>query len=226
VSPQDRDADEPVTVTDKRRIDPATGEKKQKEYATGDISFEVCNSFEVILQRGAPEDFRKHRRIMKVAIMDVKDIEDNWGKKVNPETLAIDTMYQARIMSLVDASGRTRTQTSEGQILKDSALVKHMFEMPSKEFPNGREWAYSNGVVLAPVADLDYFYCGKRALPVGKTPKGLVDEGVCVRWDGLQPLILKAKSPVFLGHETKLLDRGETNLEDVGSATDDETVAA
>lgn len=145
------------------------GQPQQKEYATGDIAYSVDNSFEVILQRGAPEDFKMHRRIMRVKIMDVKDIKTNWGADVKPETLTLDTMYQARIMSLVDASGRTRTQTNEGQILKDSALVKHYFELPTEEFPNGREFIYANGVVLSPTADLDYFYCGKRALPVGKT---------------------------------------------------------
>lgn len=145
------------------------GQPVQKEYATGDVDYSVNNSFEVILQRGAPEDFRQHRRIMRVKIMDVKDIKDNWDKDVNPEALTLDTMYQARIMSLVDGSGRTRSQNSEGQILKDAALVKHYFELPSKEFPNGREWIYANGVVLSPTVDLDYFYCGKRTLPVGKT---------------------------------------------------------
>lgn len=150
-------------------IDPETGKPQQKEYATGDIAYSVDNSFEVILQRGAPEDFRKHRRVMRVKIMDVQDIEDNWGVKVNPEVLTLDTMYQTRIMSLVDASGRTRTQTSEGNSLKNAALVKHMFELPSKEFPNGREFIYASGAVLSPTADLDYFYCGRRALPVGKT---------------------------------------------------------
>lgn len=43
--------------------------------------------------------------------------------------------------------------------------------------------------------------------------KKTVDEGVCIRQDGLVPTILKAKSPVFLEHETKLLDKGEADLE-------------
>lgn len=45
-----------------------------------------------------------------------------------------------------------------------------------------------------------------QALPVNK---GMVDEGVCIRRDGLTPLILKAKSPIFLQHETKMLDQEE-----------------
>lgn len=38
---------------------------------------------------------------------------------------------------------------------------------------------------------------------------GLVDEGVCVRIEGLVPYILKAKSPKFFEHETKLFDEAE-----------------
>lgn len=43
--------------------------------------------------------------------------------------------------------------------------------------------------------------------------KELVDEGICIRADGLLPKILKAKSPKFLEHETKILDTGEEDLE-------------
>jgi hypothetical protein len=49
--------------------------------------------------------------------------------------------------------------------------------------------------------------------PVPLSDKKTVDEGVCLRQDGVVPLILKAKSAVFLEHETKLLDRGEVDME-------------
>lgn len=45
-----------------------------------------------------------------------------------------------------------------------------------------------------------------------------VDEGVCVRIDGLQPRILKAKCAKFFEHETKMLDTGESDLESEQSA--------
>lgn len=51
-----------------------------------------------------------------------------------------------------------------------------------------------------------------HALPIGDDKK-LVDEGVCVRADGLKPVILKAKSPIFLAHETKLLDKEVLDIE-------------
>jgi hypothetical protein len=50
---------------------------------------------------------------------------------------------------------------------------------------------------------------------------GLVDEGVCIRVDGLVPYILKAKSPKFLEHETKLLDEAEKARSDGEDVTVD-----
>lgn len=40
-----------------------------------------------------------------------------------------------------------------------------------------------------------------------------VDEGICIRIDGLRPYIMKAKSPIFYEHETKLLDKGQEDIE-------------
>ena len=61
-----------------------------------------------------------------------------------------------------------------------------------------------------------YLYGGleghPNALYLGAN-KDIVDEGVCVRMDGLTPKILKAKSPIFLQHETKLLDEAVEDLE-------------
>ncbi|ATG86500.1 RNA ligase [Mycobacterium phage Finemlucis] len=42
-----------------------------------------------------------------------------------------------------------------------------------------------------------------------------VDEGICVRIEGQIPRVFKAKSPRFLEHETKQLDKGEVDLESV-----------
>jgi len=51
-----------------------------------------------------------------------------------------------------------------------------------------------------------------QAVPLnGK--KGLVDEGVVIRAEGQAPYLLKAKSPKFLAHETKMLDEEAADLE-------------
>jgi hypothetical protein len=41
----------------------------------------------------------------------------------------------------------------------------------------------------------------------------LVDEGIVVRIDRRTPYCMKAKSPIFLEHETKLLDEEVTDIE-------------
>lgn len=52
-----------------------------------------------------------------------------------------------------------------------------------------------------------------NALPLD--PNGTVDEGIVIRREGYpQPLFLKAKSQVFLRHETKLLNEGVEDVED------------
>lgn len=61
--------------------------------------------------------------------------------------------------------------------------------------------------------DIESEYLNEKPLPLSD-PK-TVDEGICIRQEGLVPLILKAKSPKFLEHETKLLDEGDIDLESV-----------
>jgi len=51
-----------------------------------------------------------------------------------------------------------------------------------------------------------------QAVPLNKGKK-FVDEGVCIRADGLAPYIMKAKSPIFLQHESRMLDEEAVDLE-------------
>lgn len=72
-------------------------------------------------------------------------------------------------------------------------------------------------LVIEDFIDKRFFDAGHRnALSLGDN-QNIVDEGVCVRVDGLRPYILKAKSPKFLEHETALLDKGEEDLESAQS---------
>lgn len=52
----------------------------------------------------------------------------------------------------------------------------------------------------------------KNAVPLDE--QSPCDEGVCVRVDGIAPYILKAKSPMFYEHETKMLDEEAEDLEE------------
>lgn len=55
----------------------------------------------------------------------------------------------------------------------------------------------------------------RHALPLDDKDK--VDEGVCIRVEHIVPYILKAKSPKFLQHESKMLDEQAVDLEAEGS---------
>lgn len=58
-----------------------------------------------------------------------------------------------------------------------------------------------------------FFESGYRhCVYLGDKPD-IVDEGVCIRVDGLQPVIFKAKCSKFLEHETNLLDQGAEDIE-------------
>lgn len=57
----------------------------------------------------------------------------------------------------------------------------------------------------------EYYDGNPLVLPL--SDRKTVDEGICLRQEGLVPTILKAKSPKFLEHETKLLDKDEVDLE-------------
>jgi hypothetical protein len=45
------------------------------------------------------------------------------------------------------------------------------------------------------------------------TEEGTVDEGVCLRVEGITPIIVKAKSPEFLRFESKQFDAGTVDIE-------------
>lgn len=61
-------------------------------------------------------------------------------------------------------------------------------------------------------SDKKYFEEGYlQAVPL--SPESPVDEGICIRVDGLAPYILKSKSPLFYEHETKMLDAEAEDLE-------------
>jgi hypothetical protein len=61
--------------------------------------------------------------------------------------------------------------------------------------------------------DKNFFAEGyKNAIPLDN--ESPCDEGVCIRVDGIAPYILKAKSPRFLEHETKMIDEGANDTEE------------
>lgn len=71
---------------------------------------------------------------------------------------------------------------------------------------------YAHGQLINEYLDVKLQDMFSWALPLD--PTSPCDEGVCIRIeDGLIPTILKAKSPLFLAHETRLLDEEVVDIE-------------
>lgn len=90
-----------------------------------------------------------------------------------------------------------------------------------KEFCHDRGLKYVPELWRGKYRDLDVdSYMDKRyqdegyagVVPLDK--ESPVDEGICIRVDGIAPYILKAKSPVFYAHETKMLDEEAVDIEE------------
>lgn len=81
----------------------------------------------------------------------------------------------------------------------------YMFAEADYEYRVVEDW--SQRYLDTRYADGDY----PHAVPLSN-PK-TVDEGICVRIEGQVPRVFKAKSPLFLEHETKALDSNEFDME-------------
>ncbi|MFE7717556.1 RNA ligase family protein [Nocardia rhizosphaerihabitans] len=91
------------------------------------------------------------------------------------------------------------------------------------------EFCKNNGLNHAPVvwsghinlfnvnAWMDGNYAEEGVPGVVPAGAGVIDEGVVIRSEGITPTLLKAKSPLFLEHETKVLDSGAEDIESAES---------
>lgn len=126
-------------------------------------------------------------------------------------------MYIYRIAIVNDDGHLTDLSWEQVKAFCKNNGLKHVPELWSgklKDF-NYEDWM-----------DKRYFDEGHRhALWLGdlSPDEKLVDEGVCVRIEGLTPQLFKAKSPLFLEHETSELDKGEEDLESTQSNDGAET---
>lgn len=71
--------------------------------------------------------------------------------------------------------------------------------------------SYDPEEIAADFLDKKFHLDYPQAVPLSKDSK--CDEGVCIRAEGLTPKVFKAKSPMFLQHETKMLDKEVDDIE-------------
>jgi len=106
--------------------------------------------------------------------------------------------------------------------INDKGFITDLSWEQVKEFCNDRGLKHVPELYSGPMPtqqEIEAWFINKKfredgypqAVPLDK--ESPVDEGVCIRVDAMQPYILKAKSPLFLEHETKMLDQEATDLE-------------
>lgn len=134
-------------------------------------------------------------------------IQANYTYQV-PQNIA--ELYVYRV-AIVNAQGRIADLSWDAVMeFCDSAGLRHVPELwrgPIEDF-DAESWL-----------DKKYSAFEPTAVPLAK--ESPCDEGVCVRVEGLVPYILKAKSPAFLRHESKMLDKDIVDLETDGSTAEE-----
>ena len=112
-------------------------------------------------------------------------------------------LYVYRI-SIVNSQGHMTDLTwSQVKDFCNSVGIKHVPELTVVK---------KSDLKIEDFMDKRYFESGyKNCLYLGKND--MVDEGVCIRVEGMTPKIYKAKSPLFFEHESAVLDSGEEDLE-------------
>lgn len=183
-------------VAGSRRVIKDPNDPDQQNFYTTDVWTEALKRVEGII----PEGFVIYGELVGWT-SDGAEIQKNYTYGLPKGT---NELYVYRVAQ-VNPQGRL-TDLSWNQVkefCKDLGL-KHVPELVRMRADHFK--AYVEDYVDVRFADMGF------DSPSLDKPK-LVDEGVCIRVDGLVPYILKAKSPKFLEHETKLLDKGEEDME-------------
>lgn len=127
------------------------------------------------------------------------------GKEIQKDyTYGFDTpqLYVYRV-AVINSHGQT-TDLSWNQVKEfcEKSGLKYVPELWSGKLKDFK---------IDDFKDKRYFEEGYKCVPLKKD--GIVDEGVVLRVEGLTPYLMKAKSPLFFEHETKMLDTGEEDVE-------------
>lgn len=116
--------------------DPFQSNMKRIIIREGEVDVDVVSPFE-IYPDNSHGDFDDTRSVIHARAYHIHDIEDWYGVKVDAEKVDVTTLQES-------ASGMGGLGYSVGafrggtQTLKDHAIVKEYYELPSKRFPYGR----------------------------------------------------------------------------------------
>lgn len=135
----------------------------------GDLETIVCPPQEIYPDSCYHQDIDQCRSIIHAKAFHIDEIEEMYGKKVSPEQISVMQLQR----SMIGSGGlgyNSMTHNFTTLAMKDYALVKEYWEMPSKNHPEGRLIVVANGVLLYYLDQLPYMIGddGKPALPFTK----------------------------------------------------------
>lgn len=151
------------------------GEPVKRKFKTGDILLDVASPFEVIPDFSTTS-WREQTAMVRRKVRSIDYIKRRYGVDVKPEGINNEYIFEMKIMNMASLSGRN---TDINQAIRDSAIVKEMWVMPTDKFPDGRHIIAAAGVELYS-GNMDSKLHGMPAIPFShyggiKIPGRLLD---------------------------------------------------
>lgn len=116
--------------------------------AEGDIRVDVCSYFEIFPDPNA-KSWDENRSVLQVKIRPLSYFKDHYperGALVKEEDVWLNSLqYEARVNALNTVTGAGSLNAAQ---LKNSAIERLYYEMPSQKHPMGRYVVTANGVLL------------------------------------------------------------------------------
>lgn len=133
----------------------------------GDLGTVICPSQEIFPDSSFHQEISDCKNIIHAKAYHIQDIKDSWGVEVaSEESSVLRLVHSLTGQGGLGINSGYRYTTMQ---LKDHALVKEFWEIPTKRWPKGRLIIVANGQLLH-FGPLPYFVGqnGERALPFVK----------------------------------------------------------
>ena len=132
--------------------DAAAGAEIVPGVGTGKAIIEAASPFEIVPDFSVNR-FKDMKRFLRVKVRSLDYIEHKYGKKVKPQALDPQTIFQIKAQALINGN-----QSDLNKILENHALVFDMFEMPSVKYPQGFHHICTEDEDLIEQGTMDPYY--------------------------------------------------------------------
>lgn len=130
------------------------GDYEEVELKEGDMDVCIVSPYEFFPDNNYAASLQACHSIIHAKAYDIRDIEEIWGVKVDPEKVDVMSLQQmqAGLGGVGYSVGGYRGKSMQ---LKSHAVVKEYYERPTKKYPNGRFIVVANKKVLS-LSELPY----------------------------------------------------------------------